>query len=97
MTHTAPLILAQLCISIEPSKERRELFAHDVQIIVDYRHVQANGASTFVAQAARLANHIHLFDLATTMKLELLRGYDILEHLTARQLDWIEEHLPVPA
>lgn len=105
MTHTATLTLPLEQVDAYIGLVQVALHCKPVEIKVEYRyraglpadHEGPAEKDVFAAMSARLTRAISLNDAADTMSLIVSAGTDILPYLGARQLDWIEENLPVPS
>lgn len=98
MIHHAILTLAPFVLKLEINGAAVDMPCADTEIDVSYNFTPCSEGDQYVCKALRvsLRRALALHDSPDTISLIFSPGADLLPYLTARQVDWIEENLPVP-
>lgn len=105
MMHKATITLPMTRLEIYIGLVATTMVCLPFDIEVEYRFAPGRPASdegpednpVFAAMSARLKLSLAMHNSEDTMSLVIGAKTDLLQYLGARQIDWIEEHLPVPA
>jgi hypothetical protein len=94
-TITLPLERIEVFIGLVPVT----MVCKPFEVAVEYRFAPATvpeDRNVFAVQTVSLVQTLAMHDAQDVMSLVISAKTDILQYLGARQLDWIEENLPVP-
>lgn len=101
MNHRATVDLHFLELTVRPAASPVVLSARTARLDVDYSYTaadpdDADSVDQFKARAARLVDNLMLHSEDGTMVLLVRMGTDMLDKLTQRHFDLLEESLPTP-